>query len=114
MAPVIYDIKYYKGDSYSLLVWPKTLAATPFDLTGFSATFDIADKRGSAATQKWRLIPVVSVSENNVLCTITPTLGAQLDPLVTYVYDITVSNGTGAVHTFVTGTVTVADSVEGV
>ena len=113
MAPVTYDIKYYKGDTYSLILYPKTNAGTPFDLSEFTAgTFDIADQRGTAVgREKYRLSVDIDSVENTVLCTITPTAGDLLDASKVYYYDITVSGP--ATHTFLTGTNTVSESVVG-
>lgn len=112
MAPVIYDIKYYKGDTYSLIIFPKTALGTPFDLTGFSGTLDIADKRGTDPTrEKFRIEVAVDDVEDTVLCTISPDAGNLLDASKVYFYDITVTGP--ATHTFVTGTITISESVVG-
>lgn len=114
MAPVIHDIKYYKGDTYSMLLFPKTVSGTPFDLSEFTlATFDIADKRGSDPTrEKFRILASIDSTENTVLCVLGPDTGTLLSASKTYYYDVTVSGP--ATHTFVTGTITISDSVDGV
>ena len=113
MAPANYDIKYYKGDTYALIIYPKTTSGVPFDLREYtSATFDIADKRGSDPTrEKFRLTATIDTKDNTVLCTITPTNGNLLDATKTYFYDVTVAGP--ATHTFLTGTITILESVVG-
>lgn len=113
MAPVIHDIKYYRGDTYSLLLFPKTAAGTPFDLSEFTlATFDIADKRGDDPTrQKFRINATIDGTEDTVLCVLDPASGNLLDASKVYYYDVTVSGP--ATHTFVTGTITISESVVG-
>ena len=114
MAPATYDIKYYRGDTYSLLLYPKTNSGAPFNLSSYtSATLDIADKRGDDPTrEKHRVAVTIDSSENTLLCTIEPSVGNQLSASKTYVYDIAVSGP--ATHTFLTGTITVSESVNGV
>jgi hypothetical protein len=112
--PATYDIKYYKGDTFSMLIYPKTASGTPFDLTDFTlATLDIADKRGDDPTrEKYRIDCTIDASDNSVLCVITPTAGNLLNSSKVYVYDITVSGP--ATHTFLNGTITVIEAVVGV
>jgi hypothetical protein len=111
--PATYDIKYYKGDSYALLIFPKTSLGTPFNLSEFTGTFDISDQRGTDAS-RWKTVGSVTVDpiENSLLCEISPTVGSNFDVTKTYYYDISVISGP-AVHTFVTGTITTTDYVVG-
>lgn len=111
--PATYDIKYYRGDTYSLIIYPKASSGVPFDLSTFtSATLDIADKRGDDPTrEKFRINATIDAEENSVLCIITPTAGNLLDSSKTYFYDVTVAGP--ATHTFLTGTITISESVVG-
>ena len=111
--PATYDIKYYRGDTYSLIIYPKATSGESFDLSEYtSATFDIADKRGDDPTrEKFRLTATIDTEENTVLCTITPTAGNLLNASKTYFYDVTVTGP--ATHTFLTGTITISESVVG-
>lgn len=111
-SPANYDIRYYQGDSYPFLIRPKSNSGVPYDLTGYTATFDIANKRGSGPTFQVRLVPEIDTIENSILCTIPPATGATLSNDVTYVYDVTITSGT-QVYTLLTGTITVTDSVQG-
>lgn len=111
-TPATYDMKYYRGDSYAILLFPKTSLGTPFNLDGFTGSFDIADQRGNDPS-RWatRGSVVVDTVENSLLCEISPTVGANFDVTKTYFYDITVTGP--ATHTFLTGTIEVTDFVVG-
>ena len=113
--PATYNFSYYKGDTYSFLVYPKDASGADFVLTGYTATFTIAESRGSGgvATQ----IEAFSNAQGTyVECVIRPTDGAQLDPAKEYVYDVEVTK-TGetynSVYTLLTGNISVTDQVTG-
>lgn len=113
MSPTTYDFKYYQGDSFPFLIRPGAKSGEPFDLSGYSATLDIAERRGNSSTFRIRLVPVVDSVENTILCNIPPATGALLSSGTTYYYDVTITKG-ALVYTLLTGTITVTDAVFGV
>lgn len=111
--PAVYDIKYYSGDTYTLLIYPKTASGSAFDLSAYTGvTFDIADQRGTGSgREKYRLTPEISTTNNTILVTLTPTAGALLDASKTYYYDVTITGP--ATYTLLTGTITISQAVVG-
>lgn len=108
--PSTYNFNYYRGDSYEMVVRPKTSSNTAFPLTGYSASFTIANRRGSTGTQ-YSGTATVNTGNNTVTCSITPAQGRPLAP-GTYVYDVQITNST-LIYTILTGTITVTDDVTG-
>lgn len=108
--PGTYNFNYYRGDTAEFVVRPKNTNGTSFDLTGYDATFTIANRRGSTGTQK---LAQASVNPDTdiVTCTIIPNTGRELAS-GTYVYDIQIDNGL-QVYTLLTGTITVTDDISG-
>ena len=113
MSPTVYDFKYYQGDSFPFLIRPRTKSGVAYDLTDYTATLDIAERRGSESTFRTRRFPTVDSIENTILCNIPPTTGALLSSGTTYYYDVTITKES-LVYTLLTGTLTVTDSVLGV
>jgi len=110
--PSTYNFNYYRGDSYEMVVRPKTSSNTAFPLTGYSAAFTIANLRGSGANvTQYPATAVVNTGNNTVTCTITPAQGRPLAP-GTYVYDVQITNGT-LIYTILTGTITVTNDITG-
>jgi hypothetical protein len=51
MGPTTYNIVYYQGDSFSVIIYPKDASNAAIPLSsGDEAFFNVADKRGSTAT----------------------------------------------------------------
>lgn len=111
--PGTYNFKYYRGDTFSFVVYPlKSTSGTSFDLAGYTASFVIANKRGTGATQ-YTGTAVVDSAADTVTCTITPTVGRNLAQ-GTYVYDVQVQNSTGSnIYTLLTGSITTTDDIIG-
>ena len=114
--PAQYNISYYRGDTYTLWILPRDQAGNAVDLTGYTAKFTAAIKRGPLDEQEASFSPAdfdatVDVVENKVKCEITPTVGATLDPTLTYYYDVQLSGGAGLVYTYLTGTLSVTADV---
>lgn len=118
--PATYDIKYYKGDTYEMRIYPKDNSGAAFDLSLFNtAKFTIADQRGNGGTQVSAYATITTDSANNltyVTCAILPGTGAQLDSNVEYVYDVEITK-TGDpypyVYTLLTGSISLTDHVSG-
>lgn len=108
--PGTYNYNYYRGDSLEFVVRPKTSNGAPFNLSGYTAEFYLANRRGALGTQTVASA-IVDEEINVVTCTISPTVGRTL-AAGTYVYDIQITNGT-QVYTILTGSVTVTDDITG-
>jgi hypothetical protein len=108
--PGTYNFSYYRGDTAQFVVRPKTANGSAFDLTGYTAQFFVANKRGSLGTQ-YEGDAVVNTSTDIVTCTLEPETGRLLSP-GTYVYDVEITNGI-QIYTLLTGTITVTDDITG-
>jgi hypothetical protein len=112
--PGSYNFNYYRGDTATFVVRPKTSTGSAFDLTGYTASFVVANRRGSTGTQ-YVCTATVDATTDIVTCTITPTVGRTIAP-GTYVYDVQITNvtpNTDGIYTILNGTVTVTDDIAG-
>lgn len=112
--PGTYNFNYYRGDTYEFKVYPKLESGAAFDLTGYTATFTVANKRGSGATQFPMVAPTINTAEGSILCAISTTNGRNLTSAGAWVYDVQISKTNGGyVHTLLTGTINVTEDVTG-
>lgn len=111
--PGTHNFKYYRGDTYQFQVYPLTgSGGIAMALSGYTATFKIANKRGTGATQ-YECTATVNTSSNYVTCIIPPSIGRNLAQ-GTYVYDVQIQNSTGSnIYTLLTGTITTTDDIIG-
>lgn len=109
--PGTYNFNYYRGDTAEFVVRPKSSNGTAFDLTGYTALFTIANRRGSTGSQT-SAQAVVDTVNDIITCTILPATGRNLTP-GSYVYDVQIKNGTALIFTLLTGTITVTDDITG-
>jgi hypothetical protein len=111
--PGTYNFKYYRGDTFSFKVYPlQSTGGISFDLAGYTASFVIANKRGSGATQ-YTGTAAVDSSADTVTCTITPAVGRNLAQ-GTYVYDVQIQNSNGSnIFTLLSGSITSTDDIIG-
>jgi hypothetical protein len=109
--PGSYNFNYYRGDTAEFVIRPKTANGSAFDLTGYTAEFFIANRRGSTGTQ-YEAQAVVSGVADTVTCTILPGVGRDLAP-GTYVYDVQITTGASTIFTILTGSITVTDDITG-
>lgn len=111
--PGTYNFKYYRGDTFSFKVYPlQATGGISFDLTGYTATFIIANKRGSGATQ-YTADTIVDTAADTITCTIPPSVGRNLAQ-GTYVYDVQIQNSSGSnIFTLLTGSITTTDDIIG-
>ena len=109
--PGTYNFSYYRGDTNQFVIRPKNANGTSFDLTGYTAQFKIANRRGSTGTQ---YEGQVAVDTSNVLvtCTILPGVGRSLAS-GTFVYDVQITTGAANIITILTGSITVTDDITG-
>jgi hypothetical protein len=112
--PGSYNFEYYRGDTNEFVVRPKNANGTSFNLTGYTASFVIADRRGSTGTQTVATA-TVNTSTNIITCTITSSVGRTLTS-GTYVYDVQLTNSSpepDVILTVLTGSIRVTDDVTG-
>jgi hypothetical protein len=112
--PGTYNFSYYRGDTNEFIIRPKNANGTSFSLTGYTANFVIANRRGSTGTQT-AATATVNTSTNIITCVITSPVGRTL-PAGTYVYDVQLTNVTpdpDIILTVLTGSITVTDDVTG-
>ena len=109
--PGSYNFSYYRGDTATFVVRPKTSAGAAFDLTGYTGAFVIANRRDSTGTQ-YVGTATVDASTDTVTCTITPAVGRTL-AAGTYVYDVQITSGPSVIYTIITGTISVTEQVTG-
>jgi hypothetical protein len=109
--PGTYNFSYYRGDTNQFVVRPKNANGSAFDLTGYTAQFIIANRRGSTGTQ-YEAQAVVDTVNDLVTCTILPGVGRSLSA-GTFVYDIQITTGAANILTILTGSITITDDITG-
>ena len=112
--PGTYNFNYYRGDTAEFVVRPKTSNGGAFDLTNYTASFTIANRRGSSGSQTVATATVNSTTDI-ITCTITPSVGRTLSA-GTYVYDVQITNtvpNPDVILTILTGSITVTDDITG-
>jgi len=110
--PGTYNFNYYRGDTFEFIVKPKDASGQPFDLTGYRATFTISNLRGASASQSYTGTAVVNTVDDLVTCTIGTGTGRNLVPVITWVYDVEITNDVNT-FTLITGSITVTDDITG-
>lgn len=122
--PSRYNFNYYKGDTFEFRIYPKNSNGSAFDLTSYAlsavppgdgAKFTIATARGAAGVgSRVTASAVISLSDNSIICTITPTNGNLLNAGTSYVFDVEIGKGSGSVvYTLLDGNISVTDQVSG-
>jgi hypothetical protein len=112
--PGTYNFNYYRGDTAEFVVRPKTSNGSAFDLTNYTASFTIANRRGSTGSQS-AAEATVNTSTDIITCTITPSVGRTLSA-GTYVYDVQITDTVAnpdVIFTVLTGSITVTDDITG-
>lgn len=124
--PGTYDFDYYRGDTFTFTITPKTSAGIAFDLSAYvsapaTAIFTIAPTRGSSSgainsvSNVSYLSTTVDDTQNadKITCTIKPGARTVLVGGSTYYYDVEIYNGASLRYTLLTGAITVTDDVTG-
>jgi hypothetical protein len=106
--PYTYNITYYYGDSFDLVLYPRENNIS-YDLTGKTSLFSVATERGNPEAIVISASPQMSASPSRLICSIAPELGLALTGN-SYVYDIEIRNG-NEVYTLLTGDVAVEKDV---
>jgi hypothetical protein len=113
-TPAIFNINYYRGDTYKFTIKPLDQEGNAVTLdSGPNAVFTVATSRGSTPTASH--LCSATVVENTIECEITPAQGDFTGGVTSYVYDVeytaTSGPGAGEVQTFLTGNLTVTEDV---
>ena len=109
--PGTFNFNYYRGDTNQFVIRPKNASGAAFDLTGYTAQFRIANRRGSTGTQYEGQV-TVDTANDLLTCTILPGVGRNLTP-GTFVYDVQITTGASNILTILTGSITVTDDITG-
>ena len=110
--PKEYDFNYYAGDLYQLVLYPKNVDGTQYDLGGHTGTFTISTERGNSLAEVFSASAQISASPSRILMTISPEDGSQLsESLYDYDLEITDLNNPTETYTFLTGTINVQQEV---
>jgi hypothetical protein len=109
--PGTFNFNYYRGDTNQFVIRPKNASGAAFDLTGYTAAFRIANRRGSTGTQYEGQV-TVDTANDLLTCTILPGVGRNLTP-GTFVYDVQITTGASNILTILTGSITVTDDITG-
>ena len=110
--PAVYNINYYRGDTYPLWLLPKDKAGNPLPLAGYDAKFTAATKRGELGEDDESFDFVADVVGEKIKCEIPPAIGGLLSAANSYYYDVQIATPSGSeVFTYLTGTLTVTDDV---
>lgn len=110
--PGTYNFNYYRGDTFSFIVRPKDASGAAFDLTSYSAIFTVASSRGASPTFSYTGTATVNTVDDIVTCTIPAATGRNLDPDISWVYDVQITNGS-TIYTLLTGIITSTDDITG-
>ena len=87
------------------------ITAVPTSNT-FSYSKTAADVSPTSVSPNGSAVSLNPSATDAITCTITPAQGNQLDPSLTYVYDVSVTKDSGAtVYTLLTGNITIIDDV---
>jgi hypothetical protein len=115
--PGTYNFSYYKGDTFEFIIRPKIANGNSFPLDDYDelygAVFTIANRTGPAGGTGYisHFGEAIIDPENDIItCTISPTVGEELDENITWVYDVEIRNDF-RVHTLLTGTIRVTPDV---
>jgi hypothetical protein len=113
--PGTYNFNYYRGDTAEFVIQPKNSNGEAFDLTGYTASFNIATARGPNPDDAYPANAVVNDVTNIITCKIVPSTGRSLEA-GTYVYDVQITNEApdpDVIFTLLTGTITVTNDITG-
>ncbi len=111
--PGIFNINYYRGDTYEFNVFPKDSSGNVFDMTTFPGSeFVISETRGGEGVVT--AYSVISDDKTHVKCAIRPIDAALLDAEKTYVYDVQIEREASPydfVYTLLTGNLNITEQV---
>jgi hypothetical protein len=111
--PGTYNFNYYRGDTFEFKIFPKLQDGSKFDLTGYSARFTVANRRGNPTATVTMSTPTINISDGSIVCVISSTNGRSLTTGVSWVYDVEIARTSGVANTqtLLTGSITVTEDV---
>jgi hypothetical protein len=119
--PAVFNISYYRGDTYEFRIYPKDASGNQFPLVGYDPVagvkFTMSTERGeSGIDDQLQGYARISSDGTYIDCAILPLNGIAMDFSLNYVYDVQVfKSGTpyDVVTTLLTGTISVTEQITG-
>lgn len=114
MQPYVYNIPYYQGDDFSIVVTPKDSSNNPISLSNTDiGFFNVADKRGDSPSVYFSgqatIDQISGDGVYSIVCTMPGAAGSNIKN--GYVYDVGFKQN-GKRITVVTGQFQVTDKVK--
>jgi hypothetical protein len=119
--PAVFNISYYRGDTYEFRIYPKDASGNQFPLVGYDpisgVKFTMSTERGAdGISDQIEGYSKISSDGTYIDCAILPLNGIAMDFSLNYVYDVQVfKSGTpyDVVTTLLTGTISVTEQITG-
>jgi hypothetical protein len=119
--PAVFNISYYRGDTYEFRIYPKDASGNQFPLTGYNpisgAKFTMSTERGqSGISDQLQGYARISSDATYIDCAILPENGIDMDFSLNYVYDVQIFKSGSpydSVITLLTGTISVTEQITG-
>jgi hypothetical protein len=119
--PAVFNISYYRGDTYEFRIYPKDASGNQFPLTDYDpisgVKFTMSTQRGEQGIDdQLEGYSRISSDATYIDCAILPLNGIAMDFSQSYVYDVEISKpGTpyDVVTTLLTGTISITEQITG-
>lgn len=110
--PKTYDINYYVGDLYELVLYPKDENGNQYDLENHTGLLTVATERGNPDASIFSASAQMSASPSRIVMSIDPDFGIILTG-ASYVYDLEIidQDKPDEVYTFLTGEITTRQGI---
>ena len=122
--PAVFNISYYRGDTYEFRIYPKDASGNQFPLTDYDpiddVRFTMSTQRGAAGiVDQLEGYSKISSDGTYIDCAILPENGISMDFSQSYVYDVEIFKPGipgvtyDLVTTLLTGTISVTEQITG-
>ena len=119
--PAVFNISYYRGDTYEFRIYPKDASGNQFPLVGYDPVsgvkFTMSTERGAdGISDQIEGYSKISSDGTYIDCAILPLNGIAMDFSLNYVYDVQVFKSGSpydVVTTLLTGTISVTEQITG-
>lgn len=119
--PAVFNILYYRGDTYEFRIYPKDASGNQFPLIGYDPVsgvkFTMSTERGADGIgDQIEGYSKISSDGTYIDCAILPLNGIAMDFSLNYVYDVQVFKSGSpydVVTTLLTGTISVTEQITG-
>ena len=119
--PAVFNISYYRGDTYEFRIYPKDASGNQFPLIGYDPVsgvkFTMSTERGAdGISDQIEGYSKISSDGTYIDCAILPLNGIAMDFSLNYVYDVQVFKSGSpydVVTTLLTGTISVTEQITG-